>query len=230
MFTITDLKKRIEALVDNFQLYVDLNNKIYRPDTPSRHFHIRTVNLLCKAKNYDVFNDTYLDYVYMTLVAWGMENRKAKLVEFKRFKESIINNRKKIIELNGYNLRSLSEVPSNIEEVNELTQDVFTRLNISATNSKLVANTKTLHHFVPSLIPPVDRKFTLRFFFNNKNVKPGDKSISQFNKVLEYYVKIYEKIGVNIENMIQPDNWNSSVTKIIDNAIIGYWLAREPKK
>ena len=84
----------------------------------------------------------------------------------------------------------------------------------------------TLHHFLPCLIPPIDGKFTLRFFYNDTGVEPGDKSISQFNEVLDNYIRIYEKIGGNIENMIQPDNWNSSVTKIIDNAIIGYWLAR----
>ena len=229
MLTEQELDRRIEDLCDHFASYVTLTNNTYRFDSPARHFHIRAIGRLASAKSVDeVLNDElFYDYLYATLVSWGMTGRGAKLVGFTEFSDSIKNSRHDIVELSGYSLGQLAEMGDADSKVyfNELVRlicQIFPKVSISATESKLVANSKALHHILPNLIPPVDRNYTLRFFYDNKRVKRGDACISQFLDVLSYFEQIYIVVGEEVEELVQTHSFNSSVTKVIDNAIIGY--------
>lgn len=229
-------EERIDDLCDNFEYYVNHALHTYRLDTPARYFHIKTTDRLTRTNNLALVLDDslFFDYLYATLVAWGMDSRGAKLCGFTQFHDSILDKREEILKLNKYSLRLLAQVDESDDETYKnfvhLVTNVLRHISVSATESKLVANTKALHHILPNLIPPIDRNFTLQFLFNNKAVKQGDKSLSQFFDVLNYYIDIYDELENQVDNMIEAHSWNSSVTKIIDNAIIGYCLIKLPRK
>jgi len=228
MLSEQELDKRINGLCDNFESYVNLTINTYRSDSPARHFHIRTIQRLTSAKglNEVLDDELFYDYLYATLVSWGMSGRKAKLIGFAEFKDSIQSSRNNIIELHRYSLKLLANedgADSKVyDDVVRLICQIFSKVSVSATESKLVANSKALHHILPNLIPPVDRNYTLQFFYDNKNVKRGDACISQFLDILGYFEQIYMVVGEEAEVLVQPHSFNSSVTKVIDNAIIGY--------
>lgn len=228
--------QRIEDLCDHFRHYVDVAIKTYKVDTPARHFHMRTIDSLIKAKSVDkaIQDDLFLDYLYATLVSWNMEGLSAKLVGFEAFRKTIQDNSKDLVALSGHSLRSFAtRAVDDLEYAQNIMQTVqrlFSQMAVSATNSQLVANSKTIHHIVPNLIPPVDRKFTLKFFYNNQSVPKGEECVDKFIDVLSFYAQIYLLVGEEAEMMIQPHTFNSSVTKVIDNAIIGYCRRHFPKQ
>ena len=228
--------QRIDELCEHFKDYVKTAIDRYGVDTPARHFHIRTIQRLTSVRSFsEIFDDElFYDYLYATLVSWGMSGRSAKLLGFDGFKHTLQSNRNNIIELSEYSLRLLADADDSNSKVQDdlvrLIIQVFSNVSVSATESKLVANSKALHHVLPNLIPPVDRNYTLRFFYDNKRVKKGNACISQFIDVLGYFEEIYFLLRDEVETLVQANSFNSSVTKVIDNAIIGYCIENLPKQ
>jgi hypothetical protein len=150
-----------------------------------------------------------------------MGPRGAKLVEFpvlvasfRRLEEPI----RRISALALADLRS-EEVGSASEQVWE----VISELDVGCGETKIVAGSKALHHVLPSLVPPIDREYTLRFFFNHKSLNQGDGVAFR-----EIYPRFY-RIAVECRGQIQMRigrGMNTSPTKVIDNAIVGYVRAK----
>lgn len=93
-------------------------------------------------------------------------------------------------------------------------------LGIVNNNAKLVAGTKTLHHVLPELVPPMDRVWTGKFFgLHNPDWHGGN----QRNTFLWIY-RTYRAIAIAIDpqRYVTGEGWRTSRTKIIDNAVIGY--------
>jgi len=230
MILESELDTRIEDLCDNISSYNKSAIRAYRLDSPARHFHIKTIKKLKTHKDFEsVFNDeVFFDYLYATLVAWNMDSQGAKLCGFEQFINTIRDSRQQIAELNKHTLKSLIDeeavASGTFAQAAERINTVLSSLRVSETKSWLVANTKVLHHLLPELIPPVDRKYTLKFFFNNTSVKKGEKSNKQFFEVFMQYLYIYDLVVDEVEIMVDENSFNSSSTKVIDNAIIGYWI------
>ena len=80
-----------------------------------------------------------------------------------------------------------------------------------------MSGTKTLHHLLPDLVVPFDRMYTQAFFnWHNPEVQYGQserfrESFTVFNRVAR---------ATNPSQYV-GGGWNSSQTKVIDNAIIG---------
>ena len=92
------------------------------------------------------------------------------------------------------------------------------RLRISATGAPLVATTKALHHLLPNLVVPMDRQFTGAFFnWNNqawqKNHEQSFKAAFLAFAKIARSAKPAQYVGLG---------WNTSPTKVIDNAIVAY--------
>lgn len=228
MISEEELDKRIENLCEDFPSYVNWTLQSYRLDTPARHFHARTIKRLRSHGNLASLleDEIFFDYLYATLVSWNMDSRGAKLCGFNEFMNTICHSRTTIEKLTTYSLRSLSQDDAfstgAFEEAIKLMNGLLFTVRVSGTESWLVANTKALHHILPDLIPPIDRNHTLKFFFDNTLVKRGTKSNYQFFQVFSHYLDIYDCVSAQIESMVDINTFNSSSTKIIDNAIIGY--------
>jgi hypothetical protein len=84
--------------------------------------------------------------------------------------------------------------------------------------SLIVPGTKTLHHLLPDLVPPMDRAWTGAFFLWSA-AAPQYGQAALFRRTLTAFA--------HIAQATQPaayvgDGWRTSTTKILDNAVIGY--------
>ena len=220
-FSEEELTKRMDDLGENIEKYVSEANNSGRPDSPARHFHIATISRMRTIGLENIFDDTlYFEYLYATLTAWGMDSRGAKLKGFEKFFRNIRSARDQIMKLKIYSLASLAEQEAEtyVKVVHDIWQVILT-MDIAQGKSQLVTGSKTLHHLLPDLVPPIDREYTLKFFFDRKTITKNVEA--DFVQVLTNYTYIYGLSEESIQGIVGNNPLNTSVTKVIDNAIIG---------
>ena len=184
----------------------------YRPYDPGFYLY----NLLLKNDYKNKFDKEFIELVYVTLSAWNMNSRGAKLNDIEEFESSIIENRAifdKIYDKTILDLRS--------KEIEDCLYKLFNDLKLVASNKPpLVTFSKTMHFFLPDLIVPIDRKYTLNYFYKRGDIpKEKEKQFKIFFEVEAIYSDFVN--GHNLEKYI--DNvWNRNVPKVLDNMVIGY--------
>jgi len=82
-----------------------------------------------------------------------------------------------------------------------------------------VANSKALHHLLPALVPPIDRAYTLRFFYADTTLSKGDEAT--FKEIYPYFHRIAVARREQITSHLGT-GMNTSETKVIDNAIVAF--------
>ena len=193
---------------------------------PSRYFYSKIIDCHKRKSLKELLDDdNFYEYIYATLASWGMHRmgkKGAKMQEFDPFRESIHECRKELLSLDNRVLEKLRQ--DQINSTQNILLTIFRKLKIMKTNSRIVGTSKTLHFILPNLVVPMDREYTLSFF-NKKYLTPKNEEkifVELFNK----FVDISQKLkygGINFErNDFQP-----SIAKLIDNAIIGYKLPRK---
>lgn len=168
------------------------------------------------------FSDEFIDLIYTTLIAWNMNQRGAKLSDFSTFKQSLLEHKEIINSLEQYRIEDLEEVSDLINKINFL----FENLQLVAKDKpKLVTFSKTIHFFLPNLLMPIDRRYTIKFFYNNESIPKED------NKQLAIYWDVFhqfKKLSTTYDFSKYIDNsWNRSIPKIIDNLLIAYGKKKE---
>jgi hypothetical protein len=136
----------------------------------------------------------FLERVYHTVKSWGMDSRAAQMVSIKKFKENIHEIKDLLIELQKYKLHTLNE--NQFENVKDKLSNVFSKLNVMESSSKLVGNSKTLHHLLPDLILPIDRKYILNFFYGNTMLNQYQEQ-KIFLEIFNLSYKICIKLNLN---------------------------------
>lgn len=228
--------KNKDDLIQNLRYYYEKSLDILHEfGGPSIYFHIQCI----RENKQNFLSDRHIELIYATLTAWGMhrmgdpKSTKTKLVEFNDFKSSILHNQQVFKDL--YNLK-LEEI-SQDEYVNLMDglRLPYNYLKVSISEATIVANSKTLAHILPDLIPPVDRNHTIRFFtqeyrnFFRKNGKykminlPNDKSrqFILFKKVCCEIKNLLDETELNIFEL-NEDTFNTSYPKIMDNILMTY--------
>lgn len=193
------------------------------------YFHSRVINMI---KNYEfdklLDNNHYFEYIYATLATWGMDrlSKSASLYEFSTFKNSTLNHKDKLVNLSKIKLKDLDT--KQLKEIKIDLSDLIDNLKVMKTPSKLVGVSKALHHFLPELVLPIDRRYTINFFYsNNLNKSPQIKKNDEKNIFLEIMEKSYficKKLKLAEKDL--KKKWDTSIPKLIDNAIIGFVLYR----
>jgi len=213
------MAERTEDLSENFERY--LREFEHRPvfGGPSVHFHVRAIERRMTHDNVRsaIADEELLELIYAMLASWGMHRmgpKGAKLVDFDAFCKGIRGQLPILEQLE----------PLVITDVDGVTvaDDIWRAVSgarLSASATQIVAGTKALHHLLPDLIPPIDRTYTIRFFHENTLMPRGDEDA--FKEVYPAVVYIATRAGDHLRvNNRSP--MNTSRTKIIDNAIIGY--------
>ena len=93
----------------------------------------------------------------------------------------------------------------------------------SVAAAQIVANSKALHHLLPTLVPPIDREYTYRFFYGRTMLSIEERP--RFRKCLQA-----ASVAAECSSVIQTllaKSWNTSPAKVVDNAVVGYLIARE---
>jgi hypothetical protein len=213
---------KISESKEVFFQYVDICNKNFRSLTPSIYLY-RKIFEKQKSAGYRVekliLDQEFLELMYVTLVAWGMNTRAAKMVDYDTFIDSIKKFGNSISQLEDKELCLLSE--DGLERVLQQLKPIFMGLKVMKSKSNIVGVSKTIHFLLPRLVPPMDREYTMNFFYGHVNYKVGDKEFVSFVILLQEFYKIARKINLNSED-VDGVLWNTTVPKLIDNAIIGY--------
>ena len=212
-------------LVENYIFYFNKSKNIGESfGGPSLYFHNRA---LFEMKN-NFLGETHIAMIYATLASWGMHRMgetKTKLADFQAFKESILLNEKELRYLQNIKIESIkpTEKDNIIKDINK----ICFSFQVSISDSKIVGNSKTLAHILPSLVPPIDRQYTIRFF---QAIDIG-KSVRDFKDIPDekkYFDFILGKT-FDFVNLIQKDStieitngFHTSYPKIFDNLIMAY--------
>jgi len=214
------MKKIIKSLTtiinaEDIQDLLDDTNQNYRPHDPGGYLY----NLMLKYSFEDKFSDEFVELVYTTLIAWNMNQRAAKLSDFDLFKESLFENKDTIHQMEKYRIEELESIVP-IEKPIRL---LFEKLNLVAVRKpKLVTFSKTLHFFLPDLLMPIDRTYTLLFFYNHYNIADNDEQIQKYLYVLEQFRQFAKKHRDDKAFKECDKRLIKNIPKMIDNIIIGY--------
>ncbi len=213
-------EERVKDILENAEKY---HAAFYKAETfrgPSLYFHQRAI-----ATRLEPLSLVHLEYVYATLSAWGMNRMGkggSKMQSFDTFCRSIEPLQNHIAQAQQYDIQNMSNNRWKCLE------EIFCGINVMASGTSLVGNSKVMHHMLPNIIPPIDREYTLWYLRGNTSIKNDleyewslmKTIISDFfipvasNK--EYQLKAATWLACNSE---YP--WDTSSFKIIDNLIIG---------
>lgn len=160
-------------------------------------------------------NDDFLWSVYEVVKKWA-ELRRAKLVKFEVFRNEIKNNSLIISKLVRYKLNEVNE--EKWGEIRGELKALFKNLKIMEGKSQLVGVSKTLHHLLPDLVPPIDREYIQRFYGYSA---PDWKEADMFLNILDMFYSICKDLGLTENYFVRE--WDTSIPKLIDNAIVGYF-------
>jgi len=216
------MERRVNDLIAGFDQYVQAFNDGNPFTGPSIYFHHKTLAVLrqhstpCSA----LHSDEFLDYLYATLASWGMHRMGpggAKLADMSQIKDSFAHQEASIREVQSL---SMCTIPSaHVSHVISTVWDILDSLRVGTSGTKLVANSKALHHLLPALVPPIDRAYTLRFFYDNTTLSKGDEVT--FKEIYPYFHRIAVTRREQIASHLGT-GMNTSETKVIDNAIVGF--------
>lgn len=207
---VKDRRAKIDQIVNTIKTRISEINRRYRSG-PDLYFYQRIIDLRSHSDSIQSFlsSDYHMEMLYATLVSWDMNSRGAKMKYFAEFKANILSSLRRLTELEvwerGGNLNSAASI--------SILRSVYDSLNLMKSGGKLVSNSKLLHFLFPNSYMPMDRNNTLSYFYGNTGESP--------NK----YVEIIE-LSFEIMNMAEnwgtylDSNWNRTVPKMIDNAII----------
>jgi hypothetical protein len=200
--TINELVRKFPDLIKQFQ---------YRKG-PDLYFYKKTIELRRSKPLTELFeeSDRYIELMYATLTAWDMNSRGAKMNYFDGFKNSILANKERLIQLSSERLETLQK--GRIGEIKTRLEQIYTNLHLMESGGRLVSNSKVMHFILPDLIMPIDRQNTLNFFYGHTN-----ELESYFIRIFDYSHEIAQRIDLR---QFLDDTWNLSVPKVIDNAII----------
>ena len=212
---VQDLSTDLHALVEEF-------GKANRFSGPSLYFHRRTIDTRrdLGSSGAAIESEPFVELLYATLTAWGMHRMgpgNTKLREFGDICETLRANRERIASLEHLSLSRLPQGQFGV--VADQVWQLIDSLSISIADAKIVANTKTLHHLLPELVPPIDRTYTFNFFYGRNMLSITERDA--FHEMFTRFHRIATE-NVSILGDLAGSGWNTSETKILDNAVVGY--------
>lgn len=217
------LRSLKDVFINKQQLmkYISICNSKFRNVSPSLILY----KIIIEKHNNQVIDDliedvNFLEITYATLQAWNMDMRGAKLTDFTCFKNSITNLKNEIIELHQYKMHQINS--SQTKSILSKIENIFRGIHITQNKSKIVGTSKLLHFLVPDLIMPVDRTYTMSFIYgHNKYSQEIAKEIHTFNDIFRQFYNLTKKLSLTDQD-IDGLGWNTTIPKLIDNAIMGF--------
>ncbi|MDP2859715.1 MAG: hypothetical protein Q8P50_17320 [Bacillota bacterium] len=148
-----------------------------------------------------------------------MNSGAARLKPLPEFRSALLVHADAIAGLASQDLRECADAEGLAYEL----WDLIENLGVSENKAKLAVGTKTLHHLVPSLVPPMDRAYT-RVFFQWYGQMFQYQQAGFLGDVLPFLVEIAKELDLDSE--LTGRGWRTSSTKLLDNAVVGYCLEK----
>lgn len=156
-----------------------------------------------------------------TLRAWGLGARGSDLLPLAEFGPALMSASSRLEPLQplGIDAEDLE-----VERTIEALWKAIESLGIVRNDALLVAGSKTLHHLLPDLVPPMDRVYTQKFFgWHNPQFQYGQAKCFR----LAYAALVLVAHDVKARQYVGTHPWHSSVSKVLDNALVGLVRAIE---
>jgi len=166
-------------------------------------------------------DESFYTKIMQTLEAWNMNQQGAELTSVDNFKESVLSLKSDLIDLYIYKLCSVNKVQIN-NSMMKLLKNVFVKLKVMESKRRIVGVSKALHFLLPDLVMPIDGKYTMFFFYGYN--KYSDDATAEFKTFADIFSKAHDitKKLCLTQHDVDGEKWNTSVPKLIDNAIIGF--------
>ena len=171
-------------------------------------------NRILRSSRNDIGSNEFIKLVYDMLIVFKMNSRGAKLSELPDFKKSIKEHTGTILSLAKYKLEKVKETDDAFKETISF---LFDNLRLTQTTARLVTFSKTMHFLLPDLFMPIDRRYTLRFFYESTPVNQKQCFLQVFEQFRQYAQKHHEVLKEQVD---KNSRWNRNIPKIIDNIII----------
>jgi hypothetical protein len=221
-------RRNVEALIEGFDEHVRYFEAANAFSGPSVYFHHRAIE---RRRTHTSVTDLladeqFLEYVYAVLPSWGMHRmgpQRAKVTDFGELVASLRAAAPVLEELWPLHITRLT--PGTVHAVSQSAWQVIAGIRASTSGTQIVAGSKTLHHFLPDLIPPIDRQYTFRFFTGQTEVRFGDQRA--FLDWFPALTEIAERCRAPIDAALGRGGvLATGPAKVIDNAIIGFMQAK----
>ena len=173
-------------------------------------------NRILRFSRQDIDSDELIKLVYDMLIAFKMNSRGAKLCALPDFRKSIRKHANIIQSLAKY---KLEKVKSTDDSFSEAIGSLFDNLRLTQTKSPLVTFSKAKHFLLPDLFMPIDRRYTLRFFYDSVPVDQKQCFLQVFEQFRQFAHEHHETLKAQVDS---SSCWNRNMPKVIDNIIIAY--------
>lgn len=208
----------VRKLIDGFDHYIQVYDQQF-PFTKAEQAaaHVRTLQLRARAGSAkDAIADSgFLRSLYETLRAWRIGQRGSTLVPLNDFEARLRSRSDEIARLDGL---AIDDPALRIDFVVHDAWRLIESLGVVTNKTPLVAGSKTLHHLLPDLVPPMDRVYTRPFF---GWYQPQFQSQQQ--RVFEEAMRAIWGIAVTVQpRRLHGDGWRTSLAKLLDNAIVAF--------
>lgn len=220
------MDQRVDQLCGGFAAHLALFSTSEPFGGPSLYFHRKTLDL--RGRHASIVSlaedEAFFDAVYATLTAWGMHRMgpgNTKLLDLAVIQDSVRENAASLERFTSLNIATVAE--GQYDDVVSEIWAVMARLKASVAEARIVANSKLLHHILPELVPPMDREYTFRLFYERTML-----SIDEESAFREMFLRLL-RIGQRNRSTIEATprgGWSTSAAKIVDNAIVGHIISR----
>lgn len=165
-------------------------------------------------------DDIFIMTIHETLNQWNMNQQGAVLETYHAVKKSIISCQDYLNELYGHQLNMIDS--KRLASLKDALFFLFRDMKIMKSKRRIVGVSKTMHFLLPDLIMPVDGKYTMNAMFGyNKISTTAAAEFDDMWLILMKFHNIARKFKLSINDCGSQLGWNTSVPKLIDNAIIG---------
>ncbi len=219
-------EKQVDSIMGNrerFFFYLSQCNKFYR----SGHdldFYREIIAMHKSEKDLSILltNSDFCNLIYDTLEKWNMNQRGAQLTSIDNFKRSLSENKHDLVKVYKYKLHLINKERTP-QGMIELLKNVFCNLKVMESKRRIVGVSKTLHFLIPDLVMPIDGKFTMLYFYGyNKYSDDAEIEFKAFKDIFVNTVEIASRLNLT-EKDVDGKGWNTSIPKLIDNVIIGFF-------
>lgn len=242
--TLARMDQQVATLITGFAHFVEVFDLARRFGGPSIYFHDRTLDRLRSfgSPTDALLDDGFVESLYAVLTAWGMHrmgSRGARMAEFAVFRDSLRVQVPAISKLEEHFREACDKTPATLSGVTrgdlsglavEL-WSIISELKLGKSDdARIVIGSKAIHHLLPALLPPIDRRYTLRFFLGVENLGAGREQ-GAFREIFPRFAQIASACDSVIDRLMNDNAsggryMRTSPTKVIDNAIVGFGIDR----
>lgn len=213
------LEGRVAGLIGDFGACVDLyDREVPFVRSGQQQLHRLTIERRRELGSIlaAIEDPTFISLFRSTLRKWGIGTRGSRQVGEGEFVRGLRYWAPELSDLEGL---AIEDLGSDAADVSAQVYRLVAGLPVVENKAKVVAGTKTLHHLLPDLVPPMDRAGTGEFF---RWQKTTDFQYAQEKIFTEGFIALAGVAQDTRPSSYVGEGWRTSQSKVLDNAVIGW--------